>query len=139
MRIGIDGECGFTFGVDEEWRVATPLDQVSRPGSSPAADSSSREAVAPAAFFMLSATKKAKHFLEATAWHKLLELLVSAGLLQNDAKGEVVIDVERTLAMLVHLHRPRSSTAPRGLPPKCPSLGALVPPGAHLHPRYHEN
>ena len=102
MRIGIDGEVGFTYGVDVSWRVAQSDDAATRvPLSEPR-----QPIVASSEFFALTSEEKQRQFLESTHWDELLDLLCNAGLLtraagSDDGADVYTVDVERTLAMLV--------------------------------------
>ena len=82
MRIGIDGERGFSMGVDDTW---TP-----RPVPTAA------EVAADASGDM----KKRLAFYENQDWPILQQLFVDAGLLERKQNGRVVSHVGRTLAML---------------------------------------
>ena len=113
VRIGIDGERSFTFGVDEAWQLL---------GTAPSAAGARVPVVAPSAFFSLTDEQKRQQFLECTAWAKLLELLCNTGCLrrrvesdeeeEDDRKAneaaaagvavdEFEVDEDRMLAMLV--------------------------------------
>lgn len=79
MRIGIDGEQGFSFGVDEHW---TP-----RPPVAPTVTAE-------------GAMAKRQAFYEKQEWAKLQGLLVESGTLRRCESGGVEVCVERTMALL---------------------------------------
>ena len=69
MRIGIDGERGFCFGVDADWH----------PNLAPSAS----HAVPGGSFFTQSAEEKRFSFYSKAPWSLLLQLLVDAGCLRR--------------------------------------------------------
>jgi len=76
MRIGVDGERGFSYGVDDKtWEVKKEGDKMSQPD-------------------------KRKAFLEKNEWLRLQELLIDAGMIVKHSSGEVEVQIERTAAML---------------------------------------
>jgi hypothetical protein len=96
MRIGIDGERGFCFGVDENWRP-NPLP----PGQS----------APPGTFFQQSAEQRRLAFYFNAPWGRLNQLMVDAGLLRpasgsclggcRGGRDEWKVVEDRTVAMLV--------------------------------------
>eukprot|EP00326_Haptolina_ericina_P043239 CAMPEP_0181257476 /NCGR_PEP_ID=MMETSP1096-20121128/50265_1 /TAXON_ID=156174 ORGANISM="Chrysochromulina ericina, Strain CCMP281" /NCGR_SAMPLE_ID=MMETSP1096 /ASSEMBLY_ACC=CAM_ASM_000453 /LENGTH=613 /DNA_ID=CAMNT_0023355797 /DNA_START=93 /DNA_END=1934 /DNA_ORIENTATION=- len=79
MRIGIDGELGFSFGVDEHWAPRPPCPPTITPSG---------------------AQLKRQTFYEKQEWRKLQDLLVDAQMLHRKEDDEVEVDIERTLALL---------------------------------------
>jgi hypothetical protein len=98
-RIGIDGERGFSYGVDEkdEWQPYTlgALDAASATAKSSNSSNASKSDATrrlkkldpQAAFFSMSAGQRARAFCQSTSWGKLLGLLVDAGVLVKTADG----------------------------------------------------
>jgi hypothetical protein len=104
MRIGIDGERGFSFGVDEEWspHEVPVLDEVKSeyskmPKSHKAASVSGDEAKP-----TLKEPAKRIGFYEKQDWQRLQQLLIDSGMLERDPSeiGGVRVVIERTVAML---------------------------------------
>lgn len=85
-RIGIDGERGFSFGVDESW-AANALPAEASPSSVP--------------FARMSALEKRLAFYLNTPWGKLEGLMLDAGVLCRDEMGEVRVAPGRMAALLV--------------------------------------
>ena len=86
MRIGIDGERGFSFGVDDEtWQPLT-MEQMNNSGS---ADSKAQERwknMDPqAVFFAMNPSQRAIAFYQNTRWDRLLGLMVEAGLIERES------------------------------------------------------
>uniref|UniRef100_A0A7S3T499 Uncharacterized protein n=1 Tax=Emiliania huxleyi TaxID=2903 RepID=A0A7S3T499_EMIHU len=81
-RVGIDGECGLSFGVDDDWAPRKIPEQEDLDGS--------------------AALKKRLTFYCNTPWKKLLQLLVDAGMLteRGGRGGAVEVAVPRMCAML---------------------------------------
>ena len=79
-RIGIDGELGFTFGVDDDWMPRPPL--------------------LPEALEESPELQMRQRFYELQEWHGLLELLIDAHILKR-VDGQVVVDTEMMTALLV--------------------------------------
>ena len=116
MRIGIDGERGFSFGVDDEWvphEAPTPEEMSSAPsksqrgGPKPPAKrtSTSGDAGADGVAKVKSTLKepaKRLAFYEKQDWGRLQQLLIDSGMLERDASeiGGVKVVIERTVAML---------------------------------------
>eukprot|EP00967_Tisochrysis_lutea_P121729 scaffold200806_cov31-Tisochrysis_lutea.AAC.1 len=86
VRIGIDGERGFSFGVDENW---VPHEQPVAPPPRGAP------------FGSLSAEEKRVAFYVNTPWDQLQALMVDAGVLERVAGGEVRVAPTRMVALLV--------------------------------------
>lgn len=80
-RIGIDGECGFSFGVDSQWRPIAP--EVYEAKSSLSADETRR-----------------LHFYEHADWESMQRLLFKSGAMMLERDGEVVVNEERMIAIL---------------------------------------
>jgi len=78
-RIGIDGERGFSFGVDDEWLPCEP---------SPPDPNDSIE------------LEKRREFYEKQEWAQLQELLVDSSMLERNAEGHVRVVPERMGAAL---------------------------------------
>ena len=104
MRIGIDGERGFSFGVDENWVPrevpATPsnktdsaLAALNTAGGANAADDKAEE-------LKRAEITKRLSFYENQDWQRLQQLLADGGLIEVDDHGAVTTNVERTVAML---------------------------------------
>jgi len=70
MRIGIDGECGFCFGVDADWRPIMPPNQ----------NASSKP------FPQLSETERRIAFYVRAPWDMLHQLMVDSGCLKKKPK-----------------------------------------------------
>ena len=68
MRIGIDGECGFCFGVDDQWRPNAPPPGVRRPDGT---------------FFTRDPKQRRLAFYFDAHWAQLNQLLVDAGCLRD--------------------------------------------------------
>ena len=124
MRIGIDGERGFSLGVDEEsWAPLFPEEVAERTGGSSAVgmgsvksskrdkrvppDSLRQELDPQAVFFQMSSAERQLAFLKNTRWDKLNELLIDAGLLVHvkDAAvrgtpAEYKANVDRVVGLL---------------------------------------
>mmetsp|Transcript_58618 Transcript_58618/g.96766 ORF Transcript_58618/g.96766 Transcript_58618/m.96766 type:complete len:993 (-) Transcript_58618:255-3233(-) len=91
MRIGLDGERGFSFGVDENWH---PLDPpISTTGAPAAADLGLYGN-------NLAELEKRVSFYQNQDWSLLQQLLVDGGMLLRSADGSVSVVPERVLAML---------------------------------------
>jgi len=109
MRIGIDGERGFCFGVDDNWRPLSAAAEYLETLSSKTATKRSPEEAMPAemlldpqaAFFRQTPFERAAFFFKNTAWAKLLEQLRDAGLLKKTFSGSYEVCVERTVGLLV--------------------------------------
>jgi hypothetical protein len=105
MRIGVDGERGFSFGVDEDTWVPLTREQVSDGMSATDTKGSGkknaiRSRMDPqAAFFSMGPTERALAFHMNTQWDKLNAMLCDAGLLVKKAYGFEVV-VERVVALL---------------------------------------
>lgn len=81
MRLRVDGQQSFCFGVDHDWN---PLNKESPvPARRP------------------DELEKRQNFLQQLQWQKLEDLLIDAGLLKQEADGTLSHDTDRTLAMLV--------------------------------------
>lgn len=70
MRIGIDGELGFSFGVDEHWAPRPPCPPTITPSG---------------------AQLKRQTFYEKQEWRKLQDLLVDAQMLHRKEDDEVEV------------------------------------------------
>ncbi len=81
-RIGIDGERGWSFGVDDDWAPRHP--------DGPMPDRSELR----------------RKFYETTEWARLQQLLMDAGMLRRTAGGDVEVDVEvaRSALALTAIH-----------------------------------
>jgi len=86
-RIGIDGERGFSFGVDGGWTA----------NKAPAGC----EGLADVPFARMSAEQKRLGFFCNTPWKKLEDLMVDSGVLFREAGGAVRVSAERMAALLV--------------------------------------
>jgi len=86
-RIGIDGERGFCFGVDADWRPNGPPPIALPPAGS--------------RFGLLSGEQKRLAFYESTPWAELERLMVDAGVLRRGADGAVGVSADRMAALLV--------------------------------------
>lgn len=65
MRIGIDGERGFCYGVDDEWRPrSSPFISAARKRDSPAKGQTQN-------FFSMSSEAKQESFHDSVAWKDL--------------------------------------------------------------------
>jgi hypothetical protein len=104
MRIGIDGERGFSFGVDEAWKPREVPDPPARTqdlalasleGSGVAAVEEDKVEQQRRA-----ETQKRLSFYENQDWGRLQDLIADSGMISVDKQGGVTIDAERTLAML---------------------------------------
>mmetsp|Transcript_579 Transcript_579/g.1955 ORF Transcript_579/g.1955 Transcript_579/m.1955 type:complete len:626 (-) Transcript_579:317-2194(-) len=80
-RIGIDGELGLSFGVDDDWRPRQPPSE--------------------GELEHISQMRTRQHFYEHTEWLGLQELLIDARMLMRSADGCIVVGQEMMLAMLV--------------------------------------
>ena len=88
MRIGIDGERGFSFGVDEDW-VPHEAADIEKLRDDEHSDDKVR-----------GDAKKRLDFIKVMDWGKLQELLADAGMMTIEKDGSVQVHGERTLAML---------------------------------------
>lgn len=108
VRIGIDGERGFSFGVDDEWRPreVPVLDggkaDATKAYGSLAADAAHPEAPEDKAEAARRAeAAKRLAFYEAQDWGRLQRLLVESGVLRRDADGDALhVNEERAMALL---------------------------------------
>ena len=115
MRIGIDGERGFSFGVDDHWvpHEVPNLDAMTEKsggsGGKKGKAGTSKDLAAGAAGVSslpppasLKEPAKRVAFYEKQDWERLLQLLVDSGMLIRDLSepGGVRVNVERTVAML---------------------------------------
>jgi len=109
MRIGIDGERGFSFGVDEKtWTPLTPAD-VSKELKDNSQGSKRHKGMDPqAVFFSMGPTERALAFYKHTRWDKLILLMVEAELLVPRKSGgkaastadDYAVGVDRLVGML---------------------------------------
>ena len=101
MRIGIDGERGFSFGVDDEWKPReAPVLGASRNDADAAWASLSSTADDKAEAARRAELAKRLAFYQHQDWARLRTLLADSGMIEVDANGEVHVHAERTVAML---------------------------------------
>lgn len=116
MRIGIDGERGFSFGVDDSWApyeveavremkaAAEKSSGVSQGDRSSYAGGrrASKELSTATTPTQLKEAAKRLAFFETQDWGRLQQLLIDSGMLTRDttAAGGVAVVPERTVAML---------------------------------------
>jgi len=107
-RIGIDGERGFSFGVDDnKWHPLTVEAYIRNNGGSSFESRRNKTAdMDPqVAFFSMSPVERAVAFHDATQWDKLQQLLVDAGLLVKEfGTFRVVTDRMVGLLALTAIH-----------------------------------
>ena len=111
MRIGIDGERGFSFGVDDEWvpHEVPARDDMTEEGGGRAQSKqgsgmgggASKAGGSKAGSKLKDPTKRLA-FYEKQDWSRLQQLLIDSGMLVKDTSeiGGVRVSVERTVAML---------------------------------------
>ena len=110
MRIGIDGERGFSFGVDEQWHPhERPVLEDGKSSAPPPSEGPARAAPPGSAPTMslqpppvLKDAAKRVAFHDTQDWGHLQQLLIDSGMLETDASEPlgVKVNVERTMAML---------------------------------------
>eukprot|EP00929_Paragymnodinium_shiwhaense_P080548 TRINITY_DN42019_c0_g1_i1.p1 TRINITY_DN42019_c0_g1~~TRINITY_DN42019_c0_g1_i1.p1 ORF type:complete len:1132 (-),score=273.91 TRINITY_DN42019_c0_g1_i1:347-3742(-) len=87
LRLGIDGESGFCYGVTEEWKpVGQPSKEVDASGKS---------------FFKMTPDEKRAGFLRTTDWSPFAELTKRAGCVPaSDSPEDIAAATKRIMALL---------------------------------------